>query len=65
MGRTDYGLVRRAGGGAHPHGVGQGRRLDDTGEHTKKNETVILVIYGCFWLFFIQILVVTHCVQTI
>jgi hypothetical protein len=31
----------------------------------KKNETVILVIYGCFWLFFITIFNVTHCVITI
>jgi hypothetical protein len=26
----------------------------------EKNETVILVIYGCFWLFLIQIFAVTH-----
>jgi hypothetical protein len=30
-----------------------------------KNETVILVIYGYFWLFFIQIFAVTHCIKTI
>ena len=28
---------------------------------SRKNETVILVIYGYFWLFFIQIFIVTYC----
>ena len=30
-----------------------------------KNETVILVIYGCFWLFFTQIFVTTHWITSI
>jgi hypothetical protein len=63
MWRTGWGLScgagrdttvwsRKAGGGAaawwHPPAV-------------PKNETVILVIYGYFWLFFIPIFIVTYC----
>ena len=39
-----------------PSGAAAGRHLLTP----PKNETVILVIYGCFWLFLIQIFDVTH-----
>jgi hypothetical protein len=54
---------RGAGGGAHPHGGDQVRRWGAP-TYAQKNETVILVIYGYFWLFLYQIFVVTHCIKT-
>ena len=54
----------KAGGGAPAHGGDQVRRLDAPA-HLQKNETVILVVYGCFWLFFNQIFTVTHCIRVI
>jgi hypothetical protein len=30
----------------------------------QKNETVILVIYGCFWLFLVKIFNITNCIKT-
>jgi hypothetical protein len=60
IGRTDCGLIREAGGGAHPYRGDQLRRLGGTPLTPQKKETVNLVIYGCFWLFLFQILVATR-----
>jgi hypothetical protein len=49
FGRTDCGLIRGAGGGAHPHGGEQLRRPGGTPGHPKKRNCD----FGCFWLFLV------------
>jgi hypothetical protein len=62
--RTGCGFAGGAGGGAHPYGVDQVRRPGGTPWTPQKNETVILVIFGYFWLFLSPIFVVTNCRKT-